>query len=69
MTDNDHRADRPQWERTVVGRDAIVFERPLDPNIARNMPREEFTYVDFTLPQVVSLRVQQLTSRLLDLFD
>jgi hypothetical protein len=48
-----------KWIKTKVGENAIVYERPLDPQILDKMPSEIDTFVDLNILHLIRIRIRQ----------
>ncbi len=57
------------WERTSSGRDATIFEKPVDPIILKNMPDEIDTFIDVKFSELVLVRLIQRLSNLFNSFS
>jgi|SaaInl8_200m_RNA_FD_contig_71_798433_length_457_multi_1_in_0_out_0_2 hypothetical protein len=67
MTDqkkNTLKKSEANWNKTVIGHDAIVYKKYLDPIIVDAMPSENNTFISVTLSKLVSIRVRQGFSKL-----
>lgn len=53
------------WKKTIVGQDAIVYEKKLDPSIIDLMPNEIDTFIDVNLVRLSYIRFRQRLSKLL----
>jgi hypothetical protein len=55
---------KPKWVKTIVGNDAIVYEKQLDPLVMDLMPNETDTFIDVGLIKLSYVRFIMLISKI-----
>ena len=58
-------ATKTKWTKTIVGHDAVIYEKQLDPLIINLMPNATDTFLDVGVVKLSYIRFRKLISRII----